>query len=246
MTARSDQSDPRSREASLESRASSPAPLTLLTLGECDPSHWLTLEERFRLDHVAGQEADPGAGLDENARVINDASDRAPAWLLILRPGEHVSSDLTDEIARIAVDPPAVSACRIVVLETWDGKPLWRRNRRGGGEIRLFHTKRGRFVKKEGRWAMQVRGTVVRAGRELTRVLWSSEEEHRRHLEAVGVPHSALRRLLVFAGALWRERRRLTATAVRAIWLDSGWDRAGEPARGSGGGLSGGSPGAPC
>ncbi|HUF17100.1 MAG TPA: hypothetical protein VMS12_03545 [Thermoanaerobaculia bacterium] len=243
MTAESDQS---ARTTSPEPRASSPAPLTLLTLGQCDPRDWQPLEARFRLDHIAGQEADRGVALDENAAVINDAVDRAPAWLLIRRPGEHVSSDLTDEIARIAVDPPAVSACRIVVLETWAGKPLWRRNRRGGGEIRLLHTKRGRFVRKEGRWAMQIRGTVARAGRELTRVLWSSEEEHRRHLEAVGVPHSTLRRFLVFAGALWRERRRLTTTAVRAIWLDAGWDRAGEPARVSGGSLSGGSPGAPC
>jgi hypothetical protein len=218
----------------------------MLTLGQCDPSDWRQLEERFRLDHIAGHEADPAAGLDENAAVINDAIDRASAWLLILRPGEHVSPELTEEIARIVVDPPSVSACRIVVMELSGGRPLWRRNRREGGEIRLLHTKRGRFVKKEGRWVMQIRGTVVRAGKELTRVVWSSEEEHRRHLEAVGVPHSTLRRVLVFAGALWRERRRLTRTAVRAIWLDAGWDHAGEPARGSGDGVSGGSPGAPC
>lgn len=222
------------------------ASLTLLTLGPCETAHWRPLEERFRIERIEQPDADPRATPEEHAPEINEAIDRAAAWILILRDGERVSSALADELARVATDPPAVSACRIVVSERWSGRRLWRRNRREGGEIRLLHARRGRFVKKQGRWSLQIRGTVVRAGGELIRVVWDSEEDHRRHLESAGVPRSALRRMLVFAGGLWRWRRRLTRTAVRVLWIDAGWDQTGYPDETSARGLSGGSPDAPC
>jgi hypothetical protein len=246
LTAGSDQPDPASRTASLEPRVSSPALLTLLTLGPCEASHWRPLEERFRLERIEQPDADAHAAPEAHAPRINEAIDRAAAWLLILKDGERVSRELANELARLAIDPPAVSACRIVVSETWSGRRLWRRDRREGGEIRLLHARRGRFVKKEGLWTMRIRGTVVRAGGELTRVVWSSEEDHRGHLETAGVPRSAVRRMLVFAVGLWRWRRRLTTTAMRALWIDAGWDQTGYPVGSSVRGISGGSPDAPC
>jgi hypothetical protein len=78
-----------------------------------------------------------------------------------------------------------------------------------------------RFANK-GEWTeMQIQGTVVRLENVLRSVTFESVDAHRAYLEKTGVPHSGLRRVLLFL----RDARTMDRNTLRYIWTEAGFDR---------------------
>lgn len=159
------------------------------------------------------------------AEPVNRAIDDAGGWVLLLREGERVTPSLAAEIGRLAVDKPVAWAFRIPLRLVYAGGPLYRRTPRSGGEIRLFHCRRCRFLPKGGTRELQSRGTVIRISHPIERKLHSSVEAHLAAVSAERVPHSFTRRALLFLKRSWGDRTRLTIRSLRYHWIEAGWDR---------------------
>ena len=104
------------------------------------------------------------------------------------------------------------------------GKPL--KLRIGDGEVRLFHKRHYMRFANKGEWdELMIQGTIVRLRNPLRAASFASAEEHRQTLARTYVPHSALRRALLFlrdaAG-----NRTLDPTTLRYIWTEAGFDKA--------------------
>lgn len=201
--------------------------LHVISVGNLGRAAIDALRDHFALSLV---EIDRGSSQElfrwsDFADPINREIDEASGWVLLLREGEVVTPSLAVEIERIAVDKPVAWAFRLESLLHYCGRPLYRRQRKEGGEIRLFHGRKCRFLPRGSTKVLQSRGTVVRIAVPLERDLHDSRESHLRALEAEGVPHSPLRRFLVFLSRLWRDRWRLTGPSVRFHWREAGWDR---------------------
>ena len=70
---------------------------------------------------------------------------------------------------------------------------------------------------------MGVQGTVVRLNGALTAVTFASAGEHRHYLAKTAVPHSALRRTLIFArNALLTGAR--DPNTLRYLWIEAAFD----------------------
>ena len=130
-----------------------------------------------------------------------------------MREREFVDAGLAAEIARVMTAADAWGF-RIRVSPMYAGKPL----RLGGdaGELRLFHRRhlirRGDFV---------VQGTVIRLQHPLMALTFESADEHRAYLEKTGVPHSALRRALLFL----RNARTFDRNTLRYLWIEAAFDK---------------------
>ena len=68
---------------------------------------------------------------------------------------------------------------------------------------------------------LSVQGTVVRLRNPLYGRTFDSPEEHRAYLGQHAVPHSALRRVLVFLG----QARTFDANTLRSLWIEAGFDQ---------------------
>ena len=155
----------------------------------------------------------PRVSLPDVRAELNRAVDAAAHdWILILREREFVDATLAAEIA--ASMNTAAWGFRIRVTPLYSGKPL----RLGGdaGELRLFHR---RHLLRRGDLAVQ--GTVVRLRNPLYGRTFDSPAEHRAYLEKQAVPHSALRRMLVFLG----HARTFDANTLRYLWIEAGFDQ---------------------
>lgn len=159
------------------------------------------------------------------AESVNRAIDDATGWVLLVREGERVPSPLAAEISRLAVEKPVAWAFRIPVRMLYAGGPLHRGAPRSGGEIRLFHGRRCRFLPKGEIRELQSRGTVIRISRPIERELHSSVHAHLAAVSAERVPHSFTRRVLLFLKRSWDDRTRLTVRSLRYHWIEAGWDR---------------------
>jgi hypothetical protein len=136
--------------------------------------------------------------LSKHRAELNRAVDAATDdWLLIVREREIVD----DAIAREITDA---------------GKPL--RIGVNEGELRLFHR---RHLLRRGELGVQ--GTVVRLNNVLRSMSFDSFAAHREYLEKNGVPHSLLRRLLLFAHHVVVTRAR-DANTLRYLWIEAGYD----------------------
>jgi len=169
-----------------------------------------------RLEQVVTNLA-PRVHLSESRAEINRAVDAAAHdWILILREREFVDPLLAGEIAR-SMTAATAWGFRMRVVPIYAGKPL----RLGGdaGELRLFHR---RHLIRRGDVAVQ--GTVIRLQQPIRAVTFESVEEHRAYLEGRGVPHSSLRRALLFL----RNARTFDANTLRYLWIEAGFDQAGE------------------
>jgi hypothetical protein len=145
---------------------------------------------------------------------LNRAIDAASSdWVLVLREREFVDAALAEEIARVMAAADAWGF-RIRVVPMYAGKPL----RVGGdaGELRLFHR---RHLIRRGDFAVQ--GTVIRLQHPLMARTFDSAEEHRAYLEKSGVPHSSLRRALLFL----RNARTFDRNTLRYLWIEAGFDQ---------------------
>lgn len=143
----------------------------------------------------------------------------ANPWVLILREREFVDSVLSDEIRGALSDQPQAWGFRIRVQPEYDGEVL--RLGPTQADVRLVHQRHARL--KEGDW--KIEGSVVRLKQPLRRITFETSAEHAAWLKSNGVPHSALRRMLLFTrnailtGAWWRSR-----VTLRYLWLEAGYD----------------------
>ena len=81
-----------------------------------------------------------------------------------------------------------------------------------------------RFAEK-GEWVEPViQGTIVRLGNAFRAETFPSVEEHRAYLEKTGVPHSGLRRVLLFLRDAVGTRT-VDRNTLRYIWTEAGFDK---------------------
>lgn len=199
--------------------------LGVIAFGNVGIESFATLEPLFGTVELLELDVPPRDPLLAHRALIHDAVDASGAkWFLILRERETVDAALAAEIDRAVSDTPRAWGYRVRTQPTYAGKPLLLGG--GGGEIRLFHRRHGRFDKEGKEPEMRVQGTVVRLEQSLHAVTYASPTEHRAWLARHGVPHSLLRRLLLFAhdaivtGA-WRRSR----ATLRYLWIEAGYDR---------------------
>ena len=144
---------------------------------------------------------------------LNRAIDAAAHdWILILREREFVDAALAAEIAA-SMSAADAWGFRVRVVPLYAGKPL--RLGSDAGELRLFQR---RHLLRRGELAVQ--GTVIRLERPLLARTFDSVEHHRAYLAQNAVPHSSLRRLLLFL----RSARTFDRNTLRYLWIEAGYD----------------------
>jgi hypothetical protein len=145
-------------------------------------------------------------------RAVDAASDD---WLLVVREREIVDDAIAREITE-AMQAQKAWGFRIRSVPMYAGKPL--RIGVTDGELRLFHR---RHLLRRGELGVQ--GTVVRLNNVLRSMSFDTVAAHREYLEKNGVPHSLLRRLLLFAHHVVVTRAR-DANTLRYLWIEAGYD----------------------
>jgi hypothetical protein len=188
--------------------------LSIVTLGHIHTEAIESLTSHCsRLEQLVTDLA-PRVSFAEKRAELNRAIDAASSdWILIMREREFVDGALAGEIARMMAAADAWGF-RIRVTPIYAGKPL----RLGGdaGELRLFHR---RHLIRRGDFSVQ--GTVIRLQHPLMARTFDSAEEHRAYLEKRGVPHSSLRRALLFL----RSARTFDRNTLRYLWIEAGFDQ---------------------
>jgi len=201
-------------------------PLSIITLGHVHAESLAPLADHFsRLEQLV---------LDVNARdplakhraEFNRALDAASAdWILVIREREDVDAALAKEIAVATTDAKAWGF-RVRIVPWYAGKPLRIGHREG--ELRLLHKRHYMRFANKGQWEeITVQGTVVRLVNPLRSVTFSSVEEHRAWLEKNAVPHSTLRRALLFLRDAIGTRAH-DANTLRYLWIEAGFDSGGK------------------
>lgn len=188
--------------------------LSIVTLGDVHSAAFEPLALHLtRLEHVVTNL--PGrASLTENRAELNRAIDAAANdWILVLREREHVGEALAAEIAGV-MDAGEAWGFRLRLQVLYAGKPL-KFGASEPGELRLFH--RRHFLR---RGELAVQGTVVRLRNALEARSFESCEEHLAWLQKRGVPHSTIRRTLLFL----RNARTLDANTLHYVWIEAGFD----------------------
>jgi hypothetical protein len=156
----------------------------------------------------------PRVSFADKRAELNRAIDAAASdWILVLRERELVDAGLAEEIAR-KMRAADAWGFRIRVAPIYAGKPLHLGS--DAGELRLFHR---RHLIRRGDFSVQ--GTVIRLQHPLMARTFDSAEEHRAYLEKRGVPHSFLRRALLFL----RNARTFDRNTLRYLWIEAGFDQ---------------------
>ena len=145
-------------------------------------------------------------------RAVDAASDD---WLLIVREREIVDDAIAREITE-AMHAQNAWGFRIRSVPMYAGKPL--RIGVNDGELRLFHR---RHLLRRGELGVQ--GTVIRLNSVLRSMSFDSSDAHRAYLAKNGVPHSLLRRLLLFAHHVVVTRAH-DANTLQYLWIEAGYD----------------------
>jgi hypothetical protein len=145
-------------------------------------------------------------------RAVDAASDD---WLLIVREREVVDEAIAGEIAA-AMRAQTAWGFRIRSVPMYAGKPL--RIGVDEGELRLFHR---RHLLRRG--DIGVQGTVVRLNNVLRSISFDSADAHRDYLAKNGVPHSLLRRLLLFVHHALATRA-FDRNTLQYLWIEAGYD----------------------
>ncbi|MDQ6800393.1 MAG: hypothetical protein M3041_06095 [Acidobacteriota bacterium] len=162
----------------------------------------------------------PRVSFAEKRAELNRAIDGASSdWILVLREREFADAGLAEEIARVMRAADAWGF-RIRVIPIYAGKPLHLGS--DAGELRLFHR---RHLIRRGDFAVQ--GTVIRLQHPLQAQTFDSADAHRAYLEKRGVPHSSLRRALLFL----RNARTFDRNTLRYLWIEAGFDHDADRAR---------------
>ena len=190
--------------------------LSLIAVGHLPADALAPLVEKFERIEVLELDVPPRDDLASHRAELNRAVDAAGNdWIAVVRERESVGEALAAEIAE-AVSAAKAWGFRIRTVPLYAGKPL--RIGPTVGELRLFH--RRHFLR---RGELGVQGTVVRLNAALAAVTFASADEHRQYLARTAVPHSSLRRALIFLrnAAL---ARALDANTLRYLWIEAAFD----------------------
>ena len=190
--------------------------LSIVTLGHVHTEDLTALQAHFtRLEQLVLDIA-PRVALIEHRAELNRAIDAASSdWILVVREREVVGEPLAREIASVIAEA-RVRGFRIRTKPIYAGRPL--RIGSDEGELRLFHR---RYFLRRGDIAVQ--GTVVRLANSFEATTFASPQEHRDYLVKTGVPHSALRHVLLFTRyALGAQT--LDSNTLRYLWIEAGFD----------------------
>ena len=191
--------------------------LSVVALGHVHVDDLTALTPHFAKVEQLVLDIAPRDELAKHRPELNRAIDAASGdWILIVREREVVDEPLAREIAAATATGKA-RGFRIRSVPFYAGKPL----RIGASaEVRLLHRRYYmRFAKD-----IQVQGTVVRLEEPLRSQSFASVDEHRRYLEKNAVPHSTLRRALLFAHDVVVTRAR-DANTLRYLWIEAGFDK---------------------
>jgi hypothetical protein len=207
---------------------SAPRGVTVFTLGEIGGRAVESLAAPFDGVEVLALDLPPDASLAASQPALRAAVNRAANdWVLLLREGETVTPAAAAEMSASVTDPPNAWGFRLRIQPSCGGRPL-RLDTELSGEIRFFHRRHARFDLRGRGGEMNVEGTVLRLREPIERVLFASDEVHRAWLAAHGVPHSGLRRTLLFARRASAARALFGSRAtLRYLWDEAGWDRGG-------------------
>jgi hypothetical protein len=190
--------------------------LSLLAVGHLPADAVAPLLQKLERIEVLELDVPPRDDLAAHRAELNRAVDAAANdWLVIVRERESVDEALAAEIVE-AVNAAKAWGFRVRTVPLYAGKPL--RIGPQSGELRLFH--RRHFIR---RGEMAVQGTVVRLNGALKAVTFASSAEHRDYLAKTAVPHSALRRTLIFARNALLTRAR-DANTLRYLWIEAAFD----------------------
>jgi hypothetical protein len=199
--------------------------LTVLFIGSADLPALAPLQARVPALQVRELALPASVALERHPEAVNRGIDAAPShWIVIVRRGEQIDEQLAEEIIASAIEPPLSWGFRIETDVLYRNKPL--RLGRDRGEIRLFHRRHARFDLRARGNEIKVQGTVLRSRHAFVRSLHGSAREHAESLAVAGIPHSLLRRALLFArravetGSWWR-----SANTLRYLWIEAGYDR---------------------
>ncbi|HYM60534.1 MAG TPA: hypothetical protein VEZ11_06535 [Thermoanaerobaculia bacterium] len=200
--------------------------LTILALGNVRPDDVAALGARFAPLEQIDLPVPPRDAMALHRAAINRAIDAAASnWILILREREVTDDSLADEILAVAAEENAKAwGYRIRVVPLYAGRPL-RLGSANSGEVRLFHKRHYLRFANKGEWdEINVQGTVVRAQGPLHAITFDSPMAHRGWLERTAVPHSALRRVLLFLHDAVAARAFDTNT-LHYLWIEAGFDQ---------------------
>jgi hypothetical protein len=199
--------------------------LSIVALGHVHAEHVMALSEHFVPMEILALDVPPRDPIARHRAEFHRAVDAAANdWLLVIREREEVDAPLAREIAE-AVQAGNARGFRIRSVPHYAGKPL-RIGSHDAGELRLFHRRNFMRFANKGEWQeVTVQGTVVRLHESLRSVTFASSDEHRDYLAKTGVPHSTLRRLLLFAHHV-AVTRTLDRSTLRYLWIEAGFDHA--------------------
>ena len=190
--------------------------LSLIAVGHLPADAVAPLLGKFERIEVLELDVPPRDDLALHRAELNRAVDAAANdWVIVIRERESVDAALAAEVAE-AVGGSKAWGFRISTVPLYAGKPLRIGSR--AGELRLFH--RRHFLRR-GEPAVQ--GTVVRLANSLQAVTFASAAEHRDYLMKTAVPHSALRRALIFVRNALLTRAR-DANTLRYLWIEAAFD----------------------
>ncbi len=188
--------------------------ISVVTLGHIHADSIGPLTPYFSRIEQLVTDLPPRAELAEKRAEVNRAIDAASSdWILILRERELVDAPLAREIAA-EIAAAKAWGFRIPVVPLYAGRPL--RIGRDAGKVRLLHR---RHLLRRGEIGVQ--GTVIRLQHPLYGRTFDTIDEHRRYLEARAVPHSLLRRVLLFL----RNARTFDRNTLRYLWIEAGFDQ---------------------
>jgi hypothetical protein len=205
--------------------------LSIIAFGHVHAEDVMALSEQFVPIEILALDVPPRDAIAAHRAEFHRAVDAAANdWLLIVREREKVDAPLAREIGEAANGGKA-RGFRIRAVPHYAGKPLRVGAVDGGGagdagEVRLFHRRNFLRFANKGEWSeVTVQGSVIRLHESLRSVTFASSEEHRQYLAESGVPHSTLRRLLIFVHHLAVTRARDRNT-WRYLWIEAGYDHA--------------------
>jgi hypothetical protein len=197
--------------------------LSVITLGQVHVDDITALTPRFAKVEQLVLDIAPRDPLSRHRAELNRAIDAASAdWVLIVREREIIDDALAGEIA-VAAGAAKARGFRIRSIPFYAGKPL--RVGRDQGEVRLFHRRYYMRYAEKGEWQeLAIQGAVVRLRNVLRSVTFESSSAHRHYLATSGVPHSTLRRLLLFLRYALSTRA-LDMNTLRYLWIEAGFDK---------------------
>ncbi|MGZ7030853.1 MAG: hypothetical protein ACXVIJ_02685 [Thermoanaerobaculia bacterium] len=197
--------------------------LSIITLGNVHAEALEPLTPYFtRLEQLVLDVA-PRDPFAKHRPELNRAIDAASAdWLLILREREVIDAALAAEIGR-EVKEARVWGFRLRSIPWYAGKAL--HLGRDSGDVRLFHKRHYLRFANHGEWdELTVQGTVLRLENALRSITFESAIAHREYLAKSGVPHSTLRRVLLFVRYALSTRT-ADANTLRYLWIEAGYDK---------------------